>query len=108
MPVDVVPKNFTRNAPLVLASKQVCGPNRLPVCFAFRLEPNNEADSGWVFWSGQEDQSFIDDSSNTIVCPLFSFIDMDSTILDVLRRPVFTAWERDNVGAEWKEVKDYF
>jgi hypothetical protein len=108
MSANAVPENFAKNAPLVLASKQVCGPDRLPICFAFRLEPNNEADSGWVFWSGKEDQAFIDDSSNAIVCPLFSFIDMDSTILDVLRSPVLTAWERDRVGDEWKEVKDYF
>jgi hypothetical protein len=105
---DVVPENFARNAPLVLASKQVCGPDRLPICFAFRLPPNNEADSGWVFWSGKESQEFIDDNSNTVVCPLFSFIDMDSTILDVLRNPIFSAWERDHVSDAWKEVKDYF
>lgn len=108
MSVSPVPEGFARNAPLVLASKQVCGPNRLPILFAFRLHPNNDADSGWVFWSGLEDQAFIDDNSNTIVCPLFPFIDMDSTILDVLRGPVLTAWERAAAGDEWKEVKDYF
>ena len=108
MSASSLPESFSRNAPLVLASKQVCGPHRLPILFAFRVHPNNEADSGWVFWSGLEDQAFIDDSSNTIVCPLFSFIDMDPTLLDVLRSPVFTAWERVRVGDEWKEVKDYF
>lgn len=108
MPISSVPEALADNAPLVLASKQVCGPDRLPVCFAFRLEPNNEADSGWVFWSGLEEQAFIDDESNTVVCPLFSFIDMDPTILDVLRSPVRSAWERDHVGEEWREVKDYF
>lgn len=108
MSVNPVPKSLLQNAPLVLASKQVCGSGRLPVCFAFRLQPHNEADSGWIFWSGLEDQNFIDDSSNTLVCPLSSFIDMDSTILDVLRNPVLTAWERDRVGDEWREVKDYF
>jgi hypothetical protein len=108
MPTSTVPEAFAANAPLVLASKQVCGPDRSPVCFAFRVQPDNEADSGWVFWSGHEDQAFIDDNSNTIVCPLFSFIDMDPTLLDVLRNPVGTAWERDHVGGEWREVKDYF
>ncbi len=108
MNIKTAPAEFTKNAPLVLASKQVCGVNRLPVCFAFRLEPNNEADTGWVFWSGEEDQDFIDDSSNTLVCPLFSFIDMDSTLLDVIRNPVSTAWERNHVGDEWREVEDYF
>lgn len=108
MPASTTPESFSQHAPLVLASRQVCGPDRLPVCFAFRLPANNEADSGWVFWSGLEDQAFIDDADNTLVCHLFAFIDMDLTLLDVIRNPVFTAWERDGVGRDWREVADYF
>ena len=101
-------KSFSKNSPLVLASKQVCGEKRIPVCFAFHLPPNNAADSGWVFWSGKEDQAYIDDNTNTIICPLRSFIDLDASLLDVLSNPVFTAWERDHIKDEWREVKDYF
>ena len=31
-----------------------------------------------------------------------------ATLLDVIRNPVFTAWERDGVGRDWREVADYF
>lgn len=104
----VLPPKFTKYAPLVLASQQVIGAQRLPVCFAFRVTPNNEADSGWVFWSGNEDQAYIDDSSNTVVCPLLSFLELDSSLIDLIKNPLGTAWERDNVEDEWREVVGYF
>lgn len=103
-----LPSSFTQFAPLVLASQQVTGPDRLPVCFAFRVEPNNESDSGWIFWSGQEDQDYIDEPSNTIICPLISFIEMDHSIEDVTHNPIGTAWERDNLEDTWREVVGYF
>ena len=103
-----LPANFTKHAPLVLASKQVIGANRLPVCFAFCVTPNNEADSGWVFWSGNEDQTYINDSSNTLVCPLLSFLELDSSLINLIKNPLGTAWERDNPKGEWREVVGYF
>lgn len=103
-----LPKNFIKHAPLVLATRQVIGPERLPVCFAFREPPNNEADTGWIFWSGQEDQAYIDDSSNTVVCPLSSFLELDPSLRTLMQFPVGTAWERDSPTDEWQEVIGYF
>ena len=92
---------------LALASKQVIGPNRQPVGFAFHLKPNNPQDSGWVFWSGNEDQAFIDDNANTVVSPLDSFVKLDPTLTELLNRPIGTAWERDGPGEPWREVPGY-
>jgi hypothetical protein len=106
-PMTEPPHNFVKNAPLVLASKQVIGPHRLPVEFAFRLKPNNANDSGWVFWSGHETQEFINNNSNTVVCPLSSFLQMDPSLQDLLKQPIGTAWERDSPTGTWREVPGY-
>jgi hypothetical protein len=98
--------NFAASAPLVLASRQVIGPERLPVLFAFRLRPNNPRDSGWVLWSGLEDQAYIDDNRNTVVCPLENF--PGSPIDEIVDSPVETAWERQDEASTWTEVVGYF
>ncbi len=104
---EALPANFTKYAPLVLASEQVMGPKRLPVCFAFRVAPNNEADSGWVFWSGSESQAYVDDSANSHVCPLLSFLELDPSLLNIIKYPIGTAWERASAKDEWREVLDF-
>jgi hypothetical protein len=103
------PTESSAEAPgmLVLASKQVIGPDRQPVAFAFHLKPNNPQDSGWVFWSGNEDQEFIDDNANTVVSPLDAFLKLDPSLSEILDRPVGTAWERDGPGKPWREVPGY-
>ena len=106
-PVKDSPSRLAQNAPLALASRQVIGPDRQPVLFAFRLTPNNEHDSGWVFWSGNEDQEFVNDNANTVVTPLSAFLQMDPTLSDLINRPAGTAWERDAPGAPWQEVPGY-
>jgi hypothetical protein len=108
MTAELLPKNFTKYAPLVLATGQVTGPNRRPICFAFRTEPNNDADSGWVFWSGEEDQAYLDNSSNTGLYPLLGFLELDPSLEAILRHPINTAWERDDVSDAWREVVGYF
>lgn len=98
--------NLAASAPLALASRQVIGPERLPVLFAFRLKPNNPHDSGWVLWSGLEDQTYIADNRNTVVCPLAGF--PGSPLDKIADKPVGTAWERPDEGGQWTEVVGYF
>ena len=94
---------FAALAPLVLASDQVMGPDRLPVCFAYRVEPNNPHDSGWIFLSGRESQAVLDDNPPKI-CPLNSFLKMDPRLSEITGKPVGSAWERGSAGAPWEEV----
>ncbi|CAA2108380.1 immunity protein Imm33 domain-containing protein [Variovorax paradoxus] len=97
---------FAALAPLVLASDQVMGPQRLPVCFAYRVKPNNPYDSGWIFSSGKESQQHLDDNPPKI-CPLNSFLKMDPTLAEITGHAVGSAWERDGAGASWKEVPGF-
>lgn len=97
---------FAALAPLVLASDQVMGPQRLPVCFAYRVKPNNPYDSGWIFSSGKESQQHLDDNPPKI-CPLNSYLKMDPTLGEITERAVGSAWERDGAGEPWTEVRGF-
>jgi hypothetical protein len=85
---------FEAFAPLVMASTQIIGPLRSPVCFAYRTNPNNQYDSGWVFFSGKESPEFLADAANASICPLRAFVEMDSSLLDIVDSPLGSVWER--------------
>lgn len=93
-------------APLVLASDRVTGPQRLPVRYAYRSEPNNPHDSGWIFQSGDETQAWLDANPPKIY-PLERFIRMDESLLDIVRAETGSAWERDLAQAPWRRIEDF-
>ncbi|RDZ26866.1 immunity protein Imm33 domain-containing protein [Lysobacter silvisoli] len=97
---------FAAFAPLVLASDEVMGPQRRPVRFAYRLAPNNEHDSGWVFLSGEESQDWLD-AHPPKICPIRSFLQMDPSLAEVLAGPIGSAWERDTGDAPWRRTADF-
>ena len=97
---------FAALAPLVLASDEVMGPNRLPVGFAYRVEPNNPHDSGWIFSSGKETQEELD-ANPPKICPLNSFLKMDPTLGEITDSPVGAAWERSSGDAPWTKVDGF-
>lgn len=104
MPKDSIDETFAKMAPLVLASGMVLGEQASSVCYAFRTDINNEYDSGWHFWSGEEDEDYVDDLSNFTVCSLNFFLDQDPTIKKILDHPIGTFWEREP-GGEWRPVE---
>ncbi|NUO75568.1 MAG: DUF2185 domain-containing protein [Lysobacter sp.] len=97
---------FAAFAPLALASDQVTGPQRLPVCYAYRLEPNNPHDSGWIFQSGRESQDWLDAHPPKIY-PLERFIQMDPSLLDLVRGEIGSGWERDDADSPWRRIEDF-
>ena len=62
----------------VIASNEVMLSGK-PIGYFYREEPENEGDSGWRFFSGEETQEYADDSNNfsmynasSIVCLLYT------------------------------------
>jgi len=47
----------------VIVSKEITNENK-PVGYFYREEPDNDRDSGWRFFSGEENQSYVDDANN--------------------------------------------
>ncbi|MBL7723403.1 MAG: DUF2185 domain-containing protein [Chitinophagaceae bacterium] len=59
-----------------------------------REEPFNEIDSGWQFFSGTEDQDYIDDTSNSAVYDVNTIANYDRAIIPYLDLPIGTQLER--------------
>lgn len=82
------------------------GADRRPVCFAYRVEPNNQYDSGWIFQGGAESQCELDDNPPK-VCALNAFLGMGPTLRALVEKPVGSGWGRDGGDAPWREVPGF-
>ena len=59
-----------------------------------REEPQNELDSGWQFFSGTEDQGYIDNPDNSTIYDVNTIANYDPAIIPYLDLPIGTQLER--------------
>lgn len=78
---------------------------KLSVGFAYREASDNENDSGWRFFVGDESQEYVDNPDNLVICSIDEIIKLDESIKSILNSEVNTAYEKENM--EFKKVDDY-
>ena len=64
------------------------------VDYMVREEPNNDLDSGWQFFSGSEDQDYLDDTNNSDIYDVNTIANYDRGIIPYLDLPIGTQLER--------------
>ena len=79
---------------------------RLPVMFMYREEAEGD-DSGWRFFSGLEEQDYVDNPENVAIYDIETILDFDGTVLPYLNKPAGCAFERSYSKAAFKEVSDF-
>jgi hypothetical protein len=65
-----------------------------PVRFMYRELPDDDVDSGWRFFSGEEPQEYVDDPANLGIYNVNTIANYDPAIIPHLDAPVFSAFER--------------
>jgi hypothetical protein len=66
----------------------------LKVGFMYREEPDEVTDSGWRFFSGTEDQDYVNDPKNTSIYSVNTIANYDRSIITYLTLPIGTELER--------------
>jgi hypothetical protein len=64
------------------------------VDYMVREEPNNDIDSGWQFFSGTEDQEYVDNAENLAFYDVNTIANYDQAIIPYLDLPFGTQLER--------------
>lgn len=64
------------------------------VDYMIREEPNYDMDSGWQFFSGTEDQEYIDNPENSAIYDVNTIANYDKAIIPYIHLPVGTQLER--------------
>lgn len=66
------------------------------VRFMYREQAENDDDSGWRFFSGDEEQGYVDDPANIGLYALTTIVAIDPSIASLLATPAPCAFERDD------------
>ena len=68
----------------------------LLVGYMYREEPVNDIDNGWRFFSGTEDQEYVDNPDNTCIYNTNTIANYDPAIIPYLQLPIGTECERNS------------
>ena len=89
----------------VLASRRLVE-ERLPVLFMYRETPSG-ADSGWRFFSGLEDQAYVDDPANIAIYDVRTILDVDRSVAPYLSAGPGSALEREDEFQPFRFADDF-
>lgn len=81
----------------IIASNQVAK-ERKPVGYLYREKPDNENDSGWRVFSGEESQEYADDAKNFAMYNAETILGIDPGIGLLLASSAPAAFERNASG----------
>jgi hypothetical protein len=90
----------------VMASKMVTEKKK-KVKFMYREKPTRDEDSGWRIFSGFEDQEYVDNPNNTGIYNPTTILKIDSSIANLLLKPLGSVFEREDENSNWYEVNDF-
>ncbi len=77
------------------------------VGFMYREKPMNDIDSGWRFFSGYEDDEYINDASHTSIFEVNTIANYDPDIIPFLDAPIMSVFERNINTGMFEAVLDF-
>lgn len=76
------------------------------VGYMYREAPDNDLDTGWRFFAGDEDERYIDNLSNSAVYRVETIINYDPGIIGHLEAPEGSRFELNNDGVGYRQLDD--
>lgn len=84
-----------------LAPKQLVE-NKMKVRFMYREKPDDSSDSGWRFFSGYEDDEYVNNPENIGLFDIKTIAEIDQDVIPLLNNPIGTAFERENENSAFQ------
>ncbi len=75
------------------------------VGYMYRDNPINDSDTGWRFFSGDEDENYVKNNDNTSIYDINTIANYDPSIMAYLNEPIGSAWERMPNTNKFERVK---
>ena len=81
----------------IIASREITEKGR-PIGYLYREEPDDELDSGWRVFAGDETQEYADEPANFAMYNASTIVDLDPSVRTLLGERAPVAFERDGTG----------
>ena len=81
--------------------------NKLKVTFMYREEPDDTADSGWRFFSGDENDEYVNDPENIGLYDIETISRIDPDIIPLLSSDIGTVFERKSEEEPFHATKGF-
>ena len=94
-----------KNFGYVLATKMLVE-KKLPVMFMYR-EAGTNGDSGWRFFSGLEDQEYVDNPDNIAIYDIETILSIDESVKPYLDSIGNVAYERTDKQEKFEQISDF-
>ncbi|UQZ32205.1 DUF2185 domain-containing protein [Paenibacillus sp. PK3_47] len=91
---------------MALVSRRCLEPGNA-VHWMYREAPDQEQDSGWRLFAGDEDEAYLNDPQNTRVMRIYYIMDMDPSLLEPFKGEAGAAFERASRDGEWVQVRNW-
>ena len=78
----------------------------MQVKYMYREEPDDKIDSGWRFFSGTEDQSYVDNPDNLMIYDVNTIANYDNAIIQYLDCSIGTELERIEGTDRFQIIKE--
>src|SRR5215470_8124576 len=78
-----------------------------PVRFMYRESPSNDIDSGWRFFSGFEDDTYMSNPDNHAIYDVNTIANYDPSIIPLLDSPVGSVFEKTTESERFVPVSDW-
>jgi len=75
-------------------------------CWAYRVAPGRDEDSGWRLFRGDESPEYVADSTTIRICNVYWLVDRDPTLRQIFHADVGAAFERATQDGDWARVED--
>ena len=76
-----------------------------PITYMYREKAENDIDSGWRFFSGLEDQDYVDNPDNLAVYNINTIANYTPAIIPYLNAPVGAELEYDSRSNSFKVIE---
>lgn len=76
------------------------------VGYMYRDEPEDEEDSGWRFFAGNESDAYIDNPKHFSLLDVNIIANFDESIIPLLESPVGAAFDRGEPGGPFFDVSE--
>jgi hypothetical protein len=78
-----------------------------PVRFMYREAPRNDIDSGWTFFSGFEDDEYINNPDNYAVYDVNTIANYDPSIIPLLDSAIGSVFEKTPESERFVRISDW-